>query len=176
MTYFETIQLLMNNILASFDEVHHSVEQVVINNLKIPAYSKDDEYINLSPTDEKEIIYIRKIGDDVASGPLKISSCGKSYLMVTPVRIIFFRDHAEGHDKIIAELLQSVLCQHTKLVRVMTDKWKIQKEESSGDFAFGPKTAYFAVDIQVTWNLLPDSCERDYCVSTENPVRTCVLT
>jgi len=175
MTYFETIQLMMKNILASFSEVWHSVEQITIDGEKFPAAMKDDEFIDLSPTDQKETIYIRKAGDDAASGPLKISSCGKAYLMVTPVRIVFFRDHAEGHDKIIAELLQSVLMHHVKLTRVITNKFTLAKDESSGTYSFGPKTCYVAIDVAVTWELEPDTCDKDYCISVENPAKNCAV-
>lgn len=175
MTYFETIQLLINNILISFSEVWHSVEQISIDGEKFPAAKQNDEYINLSPNDQYEIIYIRKLGDDSAVGPLKISSCGKSYMMTTPVRLVFFRDHAESHDKIIAELLQSVLIQQVKLNKVISDKWSLMKLESTGTFSFGPKTAYFAIDLNINWNLIPDDCEKDWCITIENPVKICAV-
>jgi len=174
MTYSDTIKNIMNNILARFNQVYHSVELVTIDGFKIPAAPLMDEYQDLSPTDEKEIIYIRKAGDDNAGADIKIGSCSKSYKMSTQFRIVFFKDHAENHTKILADLMQIILLQNVKLNRVITDKWKLQKDESSGSYRFGPKTAYFALDITVGWDLISDSCENDYCIEIDNPA--CLLT
>lgn len=174
MTYSENIKNLISNILATFNQVYHSVEIVTIDAMKKPMAPFMDEYIDLSPTDEKEIIYIRKAGDDVAGESLKIGSCSKAYKMSTPVRIVFFRDHVQNRGQELAELLQAVLSQGVKLTRVVTDKWKLQKDESSGSYRFGPKTLYFAIDVNIFWDLIPDVCEKDYCIEVENPA--CLLT
>lgn len=172
MTYQEIIQLLANNILTHFDEVYHSADTIINDKgIKQPAVAVADEYISLAPTDQREIIYIRDNGDDQVIDELKIGSCVKSYKMSSPIRIVYFKDHAKNHAEIIAHLMQSVLTAHTRLRSIIQNKWKLLKEESSGDYNFGATTAYFAVDISVLWNLIPDNCENDFCLSLENPLR-----
>lgn len=171
MTYAEVISLLANNILVSFDEVFHSAE-IVTNDkgIKMPVVSLEDEWISIVPTDQKETIYIRRNGDDEAT-ELKIGSCAKSYSMRTPLRVVFFKDHAKGHNKIISELMQAVLVGGTKLIRIVQDKWKLLKDESSGEYNFGATTAYFAIDIYALWTLTADTCDQDYCVDIINPLK-----
>lgn len=171
MTYAETIDNLANSILQKFDEVHFDTEIVNLKNDKFPAINKNEEWIKLSPTDTKETIYIRRNGDDEVQGELQIASCVKSYKMRSSLRIVFFKDHAKKHKEILANLMQSVLVGGTKLKSIIRDKWKLQKEESSGNYNFGPTTAYFAIDIYALWELKPDNCEEDYCTELENPLK-----
>lgn len=175
MTYQEIIVNLSNSITKKFDEVYHSAE-IVINdkNIKLPAISIHDEWLPLVPSDQKETIYIRRNGDDEVIEELKMGSCSKSYKMRSQLRIVFFRDHAKSQNKILSDLLQSILIQGTKLNRVVRDKWKLLKDESSGDYNFGATTAYFAIDIYALWTLYSDFCEQDCCVDIENPVRKCL--
>ncbi len=174
MTYQETISNLANNILVHFDEVYHSAEIVTIPERKVqkfPAINQLDEWIDLSPTDQKETIYIRRNGDDEVQEELKISSCGKSYRMRSSFRIVFFKDHAKKHNEIVAKLMQSVLIGGTKLKSIIRDKWKLMKDESSGEYNLGATTAYFAIDIYALWQLKSDTCEEDYCIDIPNPLK-----
>lgn len=170
MTYSEVISNISSNILLSFDEVYHSAEIVTTDKQKFPAIINADEWISLVPTDQREIIYIRRNGDDEAE-ETRVSSCGKSYRMKTPMRIVFFKDHAKNPEEIIFKLMQGVLTGQTKLKSVIRDKWKLQKEESSGDYNFGATTVYFALDIYIMWDLLSDTCEHDFCVDIPNPYK-----
>lgn len=172
MTYPEVIQNLSAAILVNFDQVYHSAE-VVINDkgVKFPAINQLDEWIDLSPTDQRETIYIRRNGDDEVSEDLKTGSCSKSYKMRTHLRIVFFKDHAKKHAEILSKLMQSVLIGSTKLNRIIQDKWKLQKDESSGQFNFGANTAYFAIDIYALWTLIGETCEQDFCLEIENPLK-----
>lgn len=172
MNYSEVISNISNSILLNFDEVFHSAE-IVTNDKgeKFPAIVQADEWINLSPTDQKETIYIRRNGDDEVLEDMKLGSCIKSYRMRSNLRIVFFRDHAKNHNEILSNLMQSVLIGGTKLKSIIRDKWKLKKEESSGDYNFGATTAYFAIDIYALWNLQPNTCVQDFCIDITNPLK-----
>jgi hypothetical protein len=171
MNYTETILNLSNSLLQSFDEVFHSVE-IIQNDKgeKLPAYPLEDEYIDVVFSDTKETVYVRRNGDDEAE-ELKIGSCVKSYKMRTPVRIVYSQDQAKDHNTILFKLMQSVLIGGTKLKGIVRDKFKLQKEESTARLRLGATSAYFAVDVYVFWQLLPDNCEQEICLTLENPLR-----
>lgn len=177
MTYSEIILFLSNNILNHFDEVYHDAE-IIVNDkgVKQPAIALNDEWISLVPSDQRETIYIRRNGDDEVQEDLKLGGCVKSYRMRSSLRIVYFKDHAKAHNKILTDLMQSVLIGGTRLKSIIRDKWKLQKEESSGDYNFGATTAYFAIDIYAIWNLIPDICEEDFCVDIDNPLKKCIQT
>jgi hypothetical protein len=172
MNYSEAIQSLSESLLVSFDEVYHSA-QIITNDkgVKMPAIAFGDEWLDLVPTDQKETLYIRRNGEDEVLGDLKIGSCTKAYYMRSTVRIVYFKDHAKNHAEILSKLLQSVLIGGTKLKSVIQDKFKLLKEESSGDYNFGASTAYFAIDLYVLWELKPDNCEYDFCLDITNPLK-----
>lgn len=172
MTYSESILNLSNSLLQNFDEVFHSVE--IIQNEKgerIPGYPVNDEYADVVFSDTKETVYIRRNGDDEVMEELKLSSCSKSYKMRTPLRIVYSKDYAEDHTTILFKLMQSVLIGGTKLKGIVRDKFKLAKDESTGKLRLGATSAYFAIDVYVFWNLLPDSCEHDICITLENPLK-----
>lgn len=170
MTYAQIITAICTGLLQNFEQVYHSAETVEIENFKHPAINIGEEWISLAPDDRKEILYIRRNGPDEALDDFRVGSCITSYKMRTPLRIVYFKDRASCHPDILAKLMQSALIKHTKLVRILQDKWRLQKEESSGDYHFGPTTAYFALDIYAIWQLLPDSCDQDLCVEMQNPL------
>lgn len=172
MNYSQVILNLSNSLLNHFDEVYHSAEIVQTDEQeRIPSVVLKDEWIFLAPSDTKETVYIRRSGDDEVMEELKLGSCVKSYKMRSQLRVVFFKEDAEKHNEILAHLLQSVLVGGTKLNKVIRDKWKLKKDESSGDYNFGASTAYFAVDIYVYWELKPDSCEEDFCADITNPLK-----
>lgn len=175
MTYSNIITNLSDNILVNFDEIYFDAEIVNIYDSgkfieKFPAIVQGDEWINLVPTDTKETIYIRRNGDDEVMEDLKLSSCVKSYKMRSSLRIVFFKDHAKDHNKILSNLMQAVLIGGTKLKSINRDKWKLLKDESSGGYNFGPTTAYFAIDIYALWELMPSDCTEDFCLDIQNPL------
>ena len=175
MTYSEVILNIANSLLVNFDEVYHSAEIIQTDNERKPTVVLNDEWIDLSPTDQKETIYIRRNGDDEVMDELKLGSCIKSYKMRSQLRIVFFKDNAVNHSEILAHLLQSVLVGGTKLSKVVRDKWKLRKDESTGEYDFGPQTAYFAIDIYAFWELKPDVCDQDFCTTLDNPIK-CLIT
>lgn len=171
MTYSEIISNISVNLIKYFDEVYHSVELITIDKEKFPTVSNTNEWINLSPTDTKEILYIRRNGDDEVYSEEKIGSCSKSYKMRSSLRVVYFKDYAKNHDEILFKLMQSGLIGGTKLRSIIRDKFKLLKDESSGDFSFKPTTAYFAIDIYALWDLKSDICEQDFCVDIINPLK-----
>lgn len=174
MNYVETITFIANNLARHFDNVYHSAELISNDkNLKIPAIQNGDDWIDLSPSGERETVYIRRNGDDGIVYQQNLGSCSKAYRMKTPMRIVYFQDHAKSHYGILSKLMQSTLISHTTLTKVIRDKWKLAKEESSGEYAMGASTAYFAIDIDMMWDLLPDSCDNDFCVTLDNPIKEC---
>jgi len=176
MTYQEVILNLSNSLVQYFDDVYHSAEILTVDNERIPVINLKDDWKYLAPTDEGQNLYIRRNGDDEVMEELRLGSCIKSYKMRSQLRIVYFEDYAEKHNEIIAHLLQSVLIGGIKLVRMVRDKWKLKKDESSGEYVFKPSTAYFAIDIYVFWELKPDNCDQDFCVDIENPVKKCLVT
>lgn len=173
MKYAEVILLLANNLVSYFDEVYHSAEIVAADDIKFPAAAKENEWISLSPSDTKETIYIRRNGDDEAVEDLKLGGCIKSYKMRSQLRVVYFKDNADCHSDILRNLMQSVLVTKTKLNRIIRDKYKLLKDESSGEYKLGPKAAYFAIDIYILWELMVDECEQD-CIELENPLKKCI--
>lgn len=178
MTYSEIIETIANNLAERFSEVYHSAEQIftTANNkqIKFPAINKGSEWINLSPEDIEETLYIRRNGDDEVFEEIKIGSCSKAYKMRSSLRIVYFIDNAKKHDEILFKLMQSVLLTHTKLKGIIRDKFKLLKDESTGDYNFKPKTAYFAIDIYAIWELKSDVCEQDFCIDLPNPIIKCL--
>lgn len=171
MNYAETIELIANNLASSFDQVYHSAE-IIVNDKgdRLPAIPKDDQWTHLVPDDRKEILYIRRAGDDEVDSELRLGTCIKSYKMRSNLRIVYFKDHAECHNEIVSKLMQAILIQNTRLRNVSRDKWKIAKDESSGDYQFGATTAYFAIDISAIWELVPEECDENYCPDFDNPL------
>lgn len=172
MNYGETIMQLANNLLVSFDEVYHSVE--IVSNEKserFPAMTMADEWIDLSPSDQKEIVYIRRNGADEVAEEFQLSSCVKSYKMRSSLRIVYFKDHAGNSEEILFKLMQAILVNGTKLKSINRDKFKLLKEENSGKYNLGANTAYFAVDIYALWDLVGNTCTQDFCADIVNPLK-----
>jgi hypothetical protein len=170
-TYSETILNLAYSLLENFNEVYHSAE-IIVNDKDVrqPAINQSEEWVSLVPNDTKETLYIRRAGDDEAIDNFRVGSCITSYRMKSPLRVVYFKDRTDCHNEIISKLMQSVLISNTKLRAIIRNKWKLMKEESSGDYNFGPTTAYFAIDIYAIWDLVPDTCDEDFCTEIENPL------
>jgi len=178
MTYNEVIENIANNLVDKFDRVYHSAEMITNDDgQKFVAVNIKDEWESLVPSDQYFTLYIRRNGDDEVQSDLRLASCGKGYNMRSTLRIVYFEDHApsEEHNKILSKLMQSVLISGTKLKSISRDKFKLLKDESSGDYNFGATTAYFAIDIYALWILQPDTCDEDFCVTLENPLKKCLV-
>lgn len=172
MKYQEVIENLSQSLLKHFDEVYRDAE-IIVNDegIKMPVINKKSEWIYLGPSDQKESLYIRRNGEDEVMDELKFSSCSKSYRMRSNLRIVFFNDNIAYPNEILSKLMQSVLIGGTKLKSIIRDKWKLNKDESTGNYSFNPMTAYFAVDIYALWDLATDTCEEDFCQDIINPLK-----
>ncbi len=175
MKYSEVIESIALNLVGRFSEVYHSADIITISEggktVKFPAISKDSEWINLSPSDQQETVYIRRASDDDVIDELKLTSCGHEYKMRSLLRVVYFNDNSDNSNESLFKLMQSVLTQGIKLKSIVRDKFKLLKDESSGDYNFGPKAAYFAIDIYALWQLTSDTCEQDFCSTIDNPIK-----
>ncbi len=177
MKYREVILNIANKLAEVLGEdIYHSAEIVSADQMKFPAVATKEEWKNLAPSDQYGVVYIRRNGSDLVLEELRMGSCVKAYKMQTGVRIVYFRDFEPNQNKIISQLLQSTLISGVKLNKMSIDKWALQKEESSGEYNFGPSTAYFAIDINVYWELMPNNCDEDFCIDDENPIKKCAIT
>lgn len=172
MRYQETIQNIANNLVIDFREVWHSAEIITIDNVRKPMVSDGTEWVDLSPTDEGETIYIRRSGDDEVVERLKIGSCTNDYAMRTAMRLVYFRDNAGDSGRVLWSLMQSVLVGSVRLRSIITDKSKLLKDESSGAYQPGPRTIYIGIDFYVMWDLIRSECEQDFCELIPNPLCT----
>lgn len=168
-TYHDIILQLTQRLSNNFDKVYHSAELVTVDKERFPAISLHKEWVNLSPKDTTELLYIRRNGDDEVYSEEPQGSCSKAYKMRSPLRIVYFNDNDGNTDETLFKLMQSVLVGNTKIQRIIRDKYKLQRDESSGSYEFTPQTVYLAVDLYVTWMLQPDICEQDFCIDIENP-------
>lgn len=168
-TYHDIILQLTQRLSNNFDKVYHSAEVVTIEKERFPAISTQREWFNLSPKDTQEILYIRRNGDDEVYSEEPQGSCSKAYRMRSQLRIVYFNDHDANGEQVLFKLMQSVLISNTKIVRIVRDKYRLQRDESSGSYEFGPQTVYVAIDIYAMWMLQQDICEQDFCIDIENP-------
>lgn len=170
--YSTILMNIITNILNYFDEVYHNAELLITDTgIKKPVITSNNEWISLVPSDKKEILYLRRNGDDIKVTNLGIGSCAKSYIMSSPMRLVYFKDHSKDPDKSLTYLMQSSLIQGTELKTIIRNKFKLLKDESSGDYNFRPSTAYFAIDFSIVWNLVPSDCEQDFCIDIANPFK-----
>jgi len=173
MTYQQIIENLANNLTTYFDEVYHGAELITTDEDRYPAVSLGDNWLRLAPTDQQQSLYIRRNGDDEVQSDLKLGSCSRGYNMRSNLRVVYFEADCGNQNKILSNLMQSVLITGTKLKSIIRDKIKLFKDESSGDYNFKPSTVYLAIDIYILWELKPDSCEEDFCVDLDNPMKKC---
>jgi hypothetical protein len=140
-----------------------------------PAYKIGREFTYSGIDDAKGLFaYIRSNGDTVGV-PIKIDSCGKSYTMTAPLRVVFFNDNESRDFNELTTLLSSfTFMGNVNLVRVVTDKFRLVREESPMfREKFDGQTFYVAFDVSVTFVLLKSDCEPNVCQIFINPVTTC---
>lgn len=176
MKYNEIILSVANRLAEKFSQVYHSAYIVNIQDKdqvhKFPAIDKGNDWLNLSPADIQDTIYIRRNGDDIMSEEVRIGSCMKAYKMRTPLRVVYFNSWGD-EAKIMFDMMNSLLGQSIKITGIVRDKFKLLRDESNGEYSFGSRDVYLAVDINIFWDLFPDTCDQDFCVSVDNPVKKC---
>lgn len=137
-----------------------------------PVYLKGGEQTYVGVDDTQDLFaYIRTNGD-IAAVPNKTQSCGRSYDLTTPLRVVFFRDNEPfDHGILIDALSQFTMLKGVTLSRIIDDKVRLVREES--DIfrpTFDGRTFYVAFDILVSSLLLPSTCEIDLCDVFTNPI------
>ena len=176
MKYNEVILSVANKLAEKFPVVYHSAYLVTIQDgdviHKFPAVDHGKEWVQLAPTDVNDTIYIRRNGDDFMSEELKLGSCMKAFKMRTPLRVVYFATSG-NEPKIMFDMMNSLLGQSMKIVGIVRDKFKLLRDESNGQYNF-TNDVYLAIDIHIFWDLFPDNCEQDFCVTVDNPVQKCV--
>lgn len=140
-----------------------------------PAYQRGAEFTYAGIDDAKGLFgYIRTNGDQIGV-PFKMNSCGRTYTMTAPMRVVFFNDGEDrDHEELVRQLSTFTFIESVTLVRIITDKFRLVREESNlFRERFDGKTFYVAFDITVTFVLLPSDCERKECLVYPNPVTSC---
>lgn len=140
-----------------------------------PAYHVGNEFTYAGIDDAKGLFaYIRTNGDAQAV-PLKITSCQGAYTVTAPLRVVFFNDNEDrNQDELATRLMSFTFLQNVFLVRVVNDRQRLVREESQiFRERFDGKTFYVAVDINVTFILLPSDCAPEACIVYPNPVTSC---
>lgn len=175
MKYNEIILSVANKLAENFSAVYHSAYLVTIQDgdqvHKFPVIDHGKEWITLSPQDVNDTIYIRRNGDDALNEEVRIGSCMKAFRMRTPLRVVYF--NTTGNEpQVMFKLMNSLLGQSIKITGIIRDKFKLLRDETSGQYNFS-NDVYVAIDIQVFWDLFPDRCEQDFCVSVDNPIKKC---
>jgi hypothetical protein len=171
----EIAEAIVNTGLVS--KVYHSVQLIKDDNFvtQYPVYRQGKEYVYTGLDDARGLFaYIRNAGD-TSGVPLKIQSCGRSYDMDASLRIVFFNDNEErDQDELLRQLASFTFLTGVTLQRIITDKFRLVKEESQiFRQRFDGKTFYAAFDVLVSFILLPSDCATDECVVYKNPVTTC---
>lgn len=140
-----------------------------------PAYQKGAEWTYSGIDDTHGLFaYIRTNGD-IIGAPFKLDSCGRTYTMTAPLRVVFFNDNEDrDQDELIRKMGSFTFLKNVNLVRIITDKFRLVREESPiFREHFDGKTFYAAFDVAVTFILLPSDCERDICIIHPNPLIPC---
>lgn len=159
-------------------KVFHSVQLLrdENNNITYPAYPKGAEFVYSGIDDTHGLFaYIRTNGD-YTGVPFKITSCARSYTMTAPMRIVFFNDGEDrDHEELIRQISVFTFMQNVNLVRIVKDKYRLVKEESPLFRAsIDAKTFYVAIDVNVTFILLPSDCADSKCIVYPNPLLPCL--
>jgi len=138
-----------------------------------PVIRVGDEFTYIGVDDTRSrFAYIRLTGDPTASGvPLAIKGCSKSYNVICPVRLVVFNDwESEIREQLINKILAVTFFHHVSLIRYSANAGQLSREESPiGEFEFGGKTFYLAIDLNIVIPLMSNSCD-EICDPFPNPI------
>src|SRR3989304_5780785 len=140
-----------------------------------PASQRGAEYTYAGIDDAQGLFAYIRVNGDIQGVPIKITSCNGSYTMTAPLRVVFFNDNEDrNQDDLVRRLSAFTFMRNVALVRIITDKWRLVREESSVfREKFDGKTFYAAVDINATFIHLPSDCADEACIVYPNPVTSC---
>lgn len=158
------------------NKVFHSCQILRDDNQQLyPVYQLGKEWTYAGIDDAKGLFaYIRSNGD-IVSVPFKLQSCARAYDVTAPLRVVFFSDNEErNQEELLSKLSSFTFLSGLNLVRIVTDKFRLVKEESPVFRArFDGKTFYAAFDVTANFILLPSTCETDPCMVHPNPITSC---
>lgn len=140
-----------------------------------PAYQKGAEFTYAGIDDAKGLFAYIRVNGDAQAVPLKITSCQGAYTVTAPLRVVFFNDNEDrNQDDLGTRLMSFTFLKNVFLTRVISDRARLVTEESPlFREKFDGKTFYLAVDINVTFILLPSDCAPEACIVYPNPVTSC---
>jgi hypothetical protein len=117
--------------------------------------------------------YIRTNGD-IIGAPFKLNSCDHAYTLTIPLRVVFFNDNeSRNHEELTRQLGTFAFLKGVNLVRIITDRIRLVKEESPIFRAnFDAQTFYVAFDINATIQMMANTCASKACATYLNPI-TC---
>lgn len=142
-----------------------------------PAYQEGDEFLYVGTDDGKGLFAYIRVNGDMTGVPFKIASCARSYDMVAPLRVVFFNDHEKrNHEDLVGQLSKLTFLTGMTLQRIITDKWRLAREESpiQRNIALGGNTFYVAFDVLAAFVLLPNTCDPTPCIVHPNPITSCL--
>jgi hypothetical protein len=158
------------------NKVFHSCQILRDDNQQLyPVYQSGKDWTYAGIDDAKGLFaYIRSNGD-IVSVPFKMQSCARSYDVTAPLRVVFFSDNEDrNQEELLSKLTSFAFMTGLNLVRIVTDKFRLVKEESPVFRArFDGKTFYAAFDVTANFILLPSTCETDMCETHPNPITSC---
>lgn len=140
-----------------------------------PAYQRGSEFTYAGIDDAQGLFAYIRVNGDPQAVPLKITSCDRAYTVTAPLRVVFFNDNEDRnqHDLTI-RLMTFTFMKNVFLVRIISDRQRLVNEESQVfREKFDGKTFYVAVDINVTFILLPSDCAPEACIVYPNPITSC---
>lgn len=175
MTTLQQLQIAQDLLATGLvKKVYHSC-QLVQNQQRqrlYAAYQRGNQYIYAGVDDTKGMFaYIRSNGD-IKTEVMREASCGHSYNVQAPLRVVVFHDEEPADFQWLIERLSTFTFRaDIFLQRIITDRWRLQNEESDQQrVAFKPNTFYIAFDISVNFVLLRDHCNEATCPTFPNPI------
>lgn len=136
-----------------------------------PVYRTGDEFNYFGVDDTRRRFAYFRLNGSPTGNETKLVSCGKSYIVDAPVRMVVFNDwETENHEQLITKFLAVSFLQGVNLFRFSSDAMTLAKEESPiGDFEFGGKTFYLAIDLTIKIMLKASDCD-EICDPFLNPI------
>lgn len=140
-----------------------------------PAYQHGNEFTYAGIDDAIGLFAYIRINGDAQAVPLKVTSCQGAYTVTAPMRVVFFNDNeSRNHEELTRQLSAFTFIKNVSLTRIVTDRERLVREESQlFREKFDGKTFYIAIDVNVTFILLPSHCAPEACIVYPNPVTSC---
>lgn len=156
-------------------KVYHSCEMLrdPQSRKMFPVYRIGKEY-HYAGIDDRNLLfaYIRTNGPVQLFRPQNVGSCGKSYEVAVPLRVVFFNDHEERDKaRLLQKLLEFTFQPNILFQRVSDDMFLLSREESDLQRPqFDANVFYIAVDVLLKKFISRKGCDVDLCPTFPNPI------